>query len=329
MIDTDINIDDHPELVALDTGGKVPTIWDPRYVSTAAPLTSTTKAGLVVTDRYHDLALVSPPDVDLADVWADIARWHSPAYVNAVRTGLPLRLAESQGFRWSLGFADSVARIWHGQHIAQQLAHVLGRAVLHPVSGAHHAHPSSGSGYCTFNYVVAALARIKRDRPQANIAVIDLDAHYGDGTVAFAQAHPELQLALFDVHGSAINRGPVVRPRTRMMGVHDPEAYRKAVTMLPGFLRANEITDAVYLAGMDPYERDTVGGIDGIDAGFLAQRDTYVLMALAAAGVATVVNFAGGYVPSEVVALHGSTITAMQKVARGWMPPRLGEVETA
>jgi acetoin utilization deacetylase AcuC-like enzyme len=326
MIDTELQIDDFPALTDLDTGARVPTVWDPRYVTTAAPLTSTTKAGRVIEARRADLAIVQPPDIALSDVWTHIAQWHHPLYVRAVATGTPRRLAMSQGFEWSPAFAESVARIWYGQHLSQQLAHVLGRAVLHPVSGAHHARPDRGSGFCTFNYVVAALAAIKRDRPQANLAVIDLDAHYGDGTADFAAAHPALRLALFDIAGAGRPVAPIIRPRVRTSGVTTPEEYRKALLLLPGFLRANAITDAVYLAGMDPYEHDVVGGIPGVDADFLAQRDRYVLRALAAHGVATVVNFAGGYVPDRVVELHGGTITAMQQIARGWTPPSLPEL---
>jgi len=314
VIDTNINIDDYTELQALDTSLQVPTVWNPRYVSNASHLTSTTKAGAIIEAHRDALALVTPPLDDLDAVWTDIARWHAPHYVDAVRTGRPRHLAQSQGFRWSPEFAESVARIWHGQHVAHQLAHVLGRAVLHPVSGAHHAHPHTGGGFCTFNYVVAALGRMKQERPQARLAVIDLDAHFGDGTYAFAEAHPELDLAIFDIAGG--REQVAVRPRRRVFRVPTSEEYRRLlVGALPGFLRAQQITDAVYLAGMDPYETDPVGGIPGMTDALLAWRDWYVLTALAAYGVSAVVNFAGGYSADKIVDLHGRTIHAMQEVA--------------
>lgn len=197
---------DAGELAALARGAEVPTVWDPRYVTHAAPLTSTTKAGAVVQACARQLALVpTPAPDDLTPVWQHIAAWHAPVYVEAVRTGRPRSRAESQGFHWSPAFADSVARIWLGQSVAHRLAHALGRVVLHPVSGAHHAWPHTGGGFCTFNYVVAALGMVLEDRPGARPAVIDLDAHYGDGTVAFVQ-QGRLAGHVFDIHGGRVGR---------------------------------------------------------------------------------------------------------------------------
>lgn len=291
---------------------RVPTVWDPRYVSKAAPLTSTTKAGLVINAHRKDLAFLQvrqPRDLD--PVWAHIASWHDRKYVKAVRTGRNRSLAESQGFTWSPEFADSVARVWFGQHFAQRLARKTGRAVLHPVSGAHHAHPDMGGGFCTFNYAVAALMDVAETDPHCVPAVIDLDAHWGDGTAAFAAHNPRLRV--FDVHGRVQNKRELFHSgRSVDHGVRDITAYWDALAELPAWLEAQGVTDAVYLAGMDPYVDDMVGGIDGMTSGALFSRDLFVISLLEAHGISTVVNFAGGYVPEKVVELHGNTIRAMQ-----------------
>jgi len=65
-------------------------------------------------------------------------------------------LAQSQGFRWSPEFADALARIWNGQFVAAKMALDTKGIVFHPVSGAHHAGFSRGSGFCTFNFLFTA-----------------------------------------------------------------------------------------------------------------------------------------------------------------------------
>ncbi len=311
---------DDEALTAVSDSRLVPTVWDPRYVTHAAPLTSTTKAGAVVEAWRHLLHVVPTPSPDdLETVWDHIATWHAPDYVTAVRTGTPIHRAESQGFRWSPAFADSVARIWLGQHVAHRLAHALGRIVLHPVSGAHHAWPHTGSGYCTFNYVVAALGLVLSDRPDARVAVIDLDAHYGDGTVAFVR-QTQLPVHIFDVHGGRAGHEEVLESGQMLsFGVGNAREYNQALDRLPAFLDRHAITDAVYLAGVDPYEHDPVGGVAGMSAEALRGRDDVVVAALNARGIASVVNFAGGYVPDQVVALHGATIEAIR---RSWTTER-------
>ena len=257
----------------------VPTVYDSRYLSGAAPLTSTTKAGLVMDAHASDLAFLpsaQPPDLDA--LWPHIAQWHRDTYVEAVRSGRPHHLATSQGFTWSPAFAESVARIWYGQHFAQRLARIAGRAVLHPVSGAHHALPESGGGYCTFNYVVAALMDAQARDPQARCAVIDLDAHWGNGTVGMI-SHHGLPLHTFDIHGGGSTRSSPYacgKGEAWEYGVNDVSAYWEALSRLPGFIVAHRITDVVYLAAFHH-----VGGLTWVHAtgfrygpGLVATRTT-------------------------------------------------------
>jgi len=52
--------------------------------------------------------------------------------------------------------------------------------VFHPVSGAHHAGYARGSGFCTF--ILVGAARSLLDQRECPGAIVDLDAHPGDGT---------------------------------------------------------------------------------------------------------------------------------------------------
>ena len=47
----------------------------------------------------------------------------------------------------------------------------------------HHASPGSSWGYCYFNNVAIAVAKLKRERRIRRALVLDIDRHFGDGTV--------------------------------------------------------------------------------------------------------------------------------------------------
>src|SRR5450759_55917 len=126
---------------------KVPTVWNDRYCTQASgTLLSTHKARRVVALARELLDIRTDDTYDREAIIADVCRTHDPTYVRAVVTGTPRHLAESQGFRWSPKFADSVLRIWSGHIAACRLALDEG-LVLHPVSGSHHAHYHRGGRF--------------------------------------------------------------------------------------------------------------------------------------------------------------------------------------
>lgn len=53
---------------------------------------------------------------------------------------------------------------------------------LNPAGGMHHAHPSEASGFCIFNDLAVATRVLQRKFGLDRIAIIDIDAHHGDGT---------------------------------------------------------------------------------------------------------------------------------------------------
>jgi acetoin utilization deacetylase AcuC-like enzyme len=306
----------HYEPEEPDGPPRLATVWDPAYSSDAASTISTTKAARVIELAQAEglVRLIRPPFREDA-TWARIAEIHDPAYVQAVRTGEPRRLAESQGFRWSPAFAQSVARIWSGHTWACRLA-IVERMVLHPVSGAHHARRASGGGYCTFNFLAGA-ARHIAEWGFGPVAIIDLDAHPGDGTYALVKDDP--RIALFDIAGSAWGcKGDGAR--FEFHEAANARDFRAALATLPRFLDRVRPGLVQFQAGMDPFEDDRVGGIDGVTKTFLAWRDRFVLRELRARNIPVVVNLAGGYLTDVTPRLHVQTIriAARAMARRGW-----------
>jgi len=281
------------------------TIWDNRYCTTAAPTISTTKQAEVVREASaSNLLDLRPWAFNESLAWASVESVHESAYVRAVRSGEPRALAQSQGFTWSRGFADAVVRTWCGHIAACRLA-LEEAIVFHPVSGAHHAHRNRGGGFCTFNFLVGGGRTLLDAGDVRRVAVLDLDAHQGDGTWDLV-AH-DRRFGLFDVAGQDWI-GEVETDHVSLAVVDTANAYAERMTRLPGFLDRFKPGLVQYQAGMDCHQDDGVGGIRGVDAAFLAWRDHFVIGEVSRRGIPLVINLAGGYQPDgTTVALHVAT----------------------
>jgi len=298
---------------------KLATIWDERYSVNAAYTNSTLKQAHVVHAALDEgLLELRPVAFNAGLTWADIACVHNAAYVNAVRTGSPRILAESQGFDWSPAFAESVALIWNG-HVAACRRALDEKVVFHPVSGAHHADRDTGSGYCTFNFLVGAGRRLLDDGSIRRVLVIDLDFHQGNGTHALVA--DDERFALFDIAG-ANWIGEFEGERHLYQVVSGPEEYRAQLGRLPAAIDGFEPDLVQYQAGMDCHERDPVGGIDDVDEDFLAERDRFVIKEVARRRIPLVINLAGGYQEDGTsVRLHVQTARIAVEVMSGPLTP--------
>lgn len=292
---------------------KLTTVWDDRYSVDAASTNSTLKQARVVRMALDEGLLDLHPVAFEANLaWAGIARVHAPAYVNAVRTGQPRHLAESQGFRWNPAFAESVALIWGGHSAACRQA-LETRLVFHPVSGAHHARREHGGGFCTFNFLAGASRRLLDEGIVGRVLIADLDAHPGDGTHALIGHDP--RVALFDIAGSSWI-GEFETDRIFYKVARGPEDYRVHLARLPAMLDRFKPELVQYQAGVDCHEDDPVGGIGGIDEAFLLERDRFVIGEVVRRQIPMVINLAGGY-RGFSERLHLQTARVAVEVLRG------------
>lgn len=287
------------------------TVFSPKYCTTAAPLTSTTKQLDVVNEAMSRkmVEIVFDTEWDEKRTWIDITRVHDPKYVKAVRTGSPRYLAESQSFKWSPAFAESVARIWSGHYYASKVA-LREKLCFHPVSGAHHAHKQHGEGFCTFNFLVGAAIRLMYEGHITNTAILDLDAHHGNGTVDLVGN--DSRFKIFDISGYA-PRYRLKRPGLNIYGARNTMQYMNALRRLPDWLDKHQPELVQYQAGVDCHESDSVGSISGMTDLVLEARDQFVITEVLKRNIPLVVILAGGYQEhGRSVALHVRTVELMQ-----------------
>lgn len=225
---------------------------------------------------------------------------HSTDYIEAVRTGRPRSLAESNGFGWDEKMFCMVS--YSNGGVVAAVAEALKSGVSGSFSsGLHHAGRHRGSGFCTFNgLAIAAINAIEKQMAN-RVLIIDFDAHYGDGTAEIIAGRDDI--VMIDV-STGWNDGDYI------------SECRDALQKV-----ANDHFDvAIYNAGMDPHEDCRIGGRRGVTADVLDQceklvfeycRDQRWPVAFTLAG-----GYAGGKLPSEaIVELHRLTIQAAANIA--------------
>lgn len=302
---------------------RVGVCYSPAYVGAAHAFETTRKSAWVAESlaqrRIPGIELVGNP----ALTTAQLARAHDPDYIQAVRTGQPRALAESQGFAWDPQLWTMVMASNGGvvKAAAQAQVHGVAGALS---SGLHHARRDRGNGFCTFNgLAIAALEAIERGARR--VLVIDLDAHCGGGTHSILGSHPgvhQLDLAVDDfdlyrpVGGNTLDR------------VRDAADYLPTLDRRLQALRGQPFDLCLYNAGMDPHQHSPVGGLRGVDAGLLAKREQRVFSWCAQRRLPIAFVLAGGYIGpaldrAGLVALHRLTLEAAALAAASW-PARKG-----
>lgn len=244
---------------------------------------------------------------------------HDAAYVDAVRTGEPRELAESQDFVWDPQLWTMVCASTGGVIAAARAARRDGVAGSLS-SGLHHARRATGAGYCTFNgLALAALDALAQGARSA--LVLDLDAHCGGGTHSLLADDSRVQLA--DVSVSDFDQYQPAGAN-RLTLVEDAARYLPEIERMLAAVERDEPYDlCLYNAGMDPYQGCDIGGLAGVTHETLAERERLVFEWLPAHARAAAFVLAGGYSgrdlsQDELVALHRLTIEAASDAATGW-----------
>ncbi len=281
------------------------------------------KFGLVAEElrKWSDLTLVEPAPVGDAE----LERVHTREYLDAVRTGEPRELAESQKFPWSPQLFPSVCLTSGGCLAAarQALRDGISAAL---VSGFHHSCADHGEGFCTFNGLIVTADALLAAGEAKRIAVLDMDLHYGNGTAQLAAARPHV-LAL-SIYGSDYWENVAYRDVTTLR--HKDGSNHRSFALPAGcdragmFQRMEEALPLLaefrpdvllYQAGADPYREDPYSPL-ALDFDDLRARDERVFAFAREHRIPLAWVLAGGYTPdvSKVVEVHVNTFRAWRSV---------------
>jgi histone deacetylase 11 len=169
--------------------------------------------------------------------------------------------------------------------------------------GYHHAFRDRGEGFCLFADVALAIAVHRasgRLGASDRVALIDLDAHRGNGFESFIAG--DARVSVLDMFYFQVYPGMPevsIEDMPFMIPVHSrtsDEGYLGALReALPRFLdAAGAARLAFYNAGTDILAGDRVGKL-AISPAAVEERDRMVVDLLASRGIPTVITTAGGY----------------------------------
>lgn len=284
--------------------------YSPEYVCGAYGFDTTRKAGWVVdslTARpIRGIEMVAPEPLTVRD----IEQVHDSDYVDAVRAGSPRELAESQGFDWDPGLWTMVLASNGGVLAAARVALEQG-ASGSLSSGLHHAKRERGEGFCTFNGLAIAAKALLAEGAVESVLILDLDAHCGGGTSQLIDEAPGIHQA--DVSVSHFDWYPETE-NSRLAMVTDADSYLPSIrAALDDAQNRGPYDLCLYNAGMDPYQGCPVGGLDGVTAEILAERERLVFEWCRSQGIPVAFVLAGGYIGSRLtestlVNLHRLTV---------------------
>lgn len=193
---------------------------------------------------------------------------------------------------------------------------------IHLGGGHHHAFPDHAEGFCYLNDVAVAANYALKSGLVRRIAFIDCDVHQGNGTAFIFKMNPSA--FTFSIH-----QEDLYPPKERssldiglMAGTSDLEYLR---ALQKGLNRTMEVFRpelVFFLAGVDPYRLDKLGGFLLTQEG-LKKRDQMVIEECVKRNIPCVITLAGGYATKleDTVELHSQTailgIKAMRRRANG------------
>lgn len=244
--------------------------------------------------------------VDPADTVGSLAKAHNvlrdgvdAEYLQAVMTGRPRQLAETNGFSWDDGIYQMVLNSTAG--ILCAVDDVLGGYdhACSLSSGLHHARRSRGSGFCTVNSLALGALYAEKQRPEG-VAILDFDAHCGGGTNDYLKGTTIKQVDMstsdFDKYEKPASGGSL------SICLHS-EYYLESVNEALNDVASIGPEIVFYNAGVDVFPF--------VEPDVVVKREAMVAERLRNLGAKTVIVMAGGYGNYEdIVPLHVATIMA-------------------
>jgi len=142
--------------------------------------------------------------------------------------------------------------------------------------GQHHATRDAGMGFCVFNDIAVAIARLRTKGFRDPVLVVDLDVHDGNGTRAIFSQDPSVHT--YSIHGEDWGDNHAVASTSIALGadVTDEVYLGTLLKTLPEVFAQTKPGLVIYLAGADPAADDVLGNWRISPRGMMV-RDQFVI----------------------------------------------------
>jgi histone deacetylase 11 len=285
----------------------VPIIYHPRYKITAFGLERLHPFDSIKYRRIHDALVVRGLRKGTDFVRPrpitrnDLLKVHTADYLDSLRCSTKIasilevpvaRRLPAWVLDWRILLPMRYATA--GTVMAARLAREQGIAI-NLGGGFHHAAAGSGGGFCVYADIPLA-ARILHDEGlAANVLVVDLDAHQGNGTAATIR--PWAWAFIVDVFQNSLFPIPKEKedfPVPLSTGTTGSEYLEILRETLPKILDVVRPDLVIYNAGSDPFVEDPLAGLR-LSMSELAERDLLVVDLVRERSKPIAMVLSGGY----------------------------------
>ena len=254
-------------------------------------------------ERFHGWEVVTDEDVE---------RVHARAYVEDLRLArvtpatlsseLPVTHEVIEAF-WAMAGGSIAA-------VGLALQHGVG---FHIGGGFHHAFPDHAEGFCYLHDMAIAVERFRSEAGAGKVLFVDVDLHQGNGTAVIYDGDENTYT--YSIHQE--HNYPAKQQSDLDRGLDDETGDEQYIECLLNDLdaidRCFEPQLVCYVAGVDPFHADQLGGLALSEEG-LRKRDQLVLGRFIGRSVPVAVFLAGGYAPTPIqtARLHLGTAAAAE-----------------
>lgn len=254
-------------------------IYDPRYVVQLGSIPMDPLRAEMVLAFLTDEGLIRRRELlrPQAVSMKNLRRVHTDKYLESLErtevveqiVGAQLTDEEAQGL---IEFQRLAAG---GTVLATAAALRTGLVTVNLGGGFHHAASNRGMGFCAFNDLAIAVARLRARGFEAPVLIVDLDIHDGNGTRLLFEDDPTVHT--FTIHNQDWSPRDAVAATVIALGtaVNDTTYLKALREALPPVFAQVRPGLVLYVAGVDPASDDMIGDWNITADGMLA-RDRFV-----------------------------------------------------
>ncbi len=278
--------------------------YEPKSLADAAHLVGLEPNRIdLLVGRLSQQKVLSSKDIRPSPLagFEDLRLVHTTGYLESVTD--PKLAGNAFGYELNSREADEILRSQRrgvgGTVVAAQA--VVEGAVnigINLGGGFHHATADRASGFCIFNDIAIAIAKLRANGFEGSIAIVDLDFHQGNGNLAVFANDPSV--LTYSLHGVVWDHRQAVSDRGYSLppGTGDQEYLKKLEETLEPALWEHHPRLLFYIAGNDVLAGDRLGNFALSPQGVL-DRDCHVIKTAEELGIPLVITLGGGYSPQS------------------------------
>jgi histone deacetylase 11 len=185
--------------------------------------------------------------------------------------------------------------------------------------GYHHAKADNGEGFCFYADIPLAINKLRTERPQLKVLVIDLDAHQGNGCSSILG--DDKRISILDIYNKKIypHDTRAEKKLTYNLAIYpntEDSAYLSLLSsQLPKAIEEQTPDLIIYNAGTDIFELDPLGGLLITEKGII-QRDQIVFENAVDNNIPILMVLSGGYHKKSGEIIAKSIINLLKTVLK-------------